>query len=259
MHYICTPNREDCDILMEAKESLQKLATAMLEAQMPIPRQTLIEFLTGKESNETSEMRLDEMESFGIGDSHDEDYWANLIDAAYERGYLKEKSTRNDALVLSAEGKKFQKKPVSFVISDEDEDSSMPDDNASSVDDIISMTNTGRTAPRTGATSGHAQQFIKLIRAIDRKIDLDEYAETAGIPFADVLDDLEEMVKQGRKVEITYFTNEVIGEEGINELSDCFDEYGASNLDQVLDEYGDVYSEEEIRLARVVYMVQHMK
>lgn len=258
MHYICTPNREDCDILMEAKESLQKLATAMLEAQMPIPRQTLIEFLTGKESNETGEMRLDEMESFGIGDSHDEDYWATIIDAAYEKGYLKEKSTRNDALVLSAEGKKFHKKPVSFIISDEDEENSLPDP-AGNVDDIISMTNAGRTPAKPSTTSGHAQQFIKLIRAIDRKIDLDEYAETAGIPFTDVLDSLEEMVKQGRKVEITYFTDEVIGEDGINELSDCFDEYGPKNLDKVEDEYGDVYSEEEIRLARVVYMVNQMK
>ena len=97
---------------MEAKESLHKLITAMIEAQMPIQRQTLIEFLTGKESNEISEMKLDEMESFGIGDSHDEDFWANIIDAAYEKGYLKEKSTRNDALTLSAEGKKFYKKPV---------------------------------------------------------------------------------------------------------------------------------------------------
>ena len=244
---------------MEAKESLLKLATAMLEAQMPIPRQTLIEYLTGKESGETSEMRLDEMESFGIGDAHDEDYWGNIIDAAYEKGYLKEKSTRNDALVLSAEGKKFHKKPVSFVVSDEDEDSTMPDP-TSSVDDIISIESAGRTpAARTSTTSGHTQQFIKLIRAIDRKIDLDEYAETAGIPFSDVLDSLDEMVRQGRRVEITYFTDEVIGEDGISELSECFDEYGPQNLDKVLDEYGDVYSEEEIRLARVVYMVNKMK
>ena len=77
---------------MEAKESLQKLVTALLEAQMPIPRQTLIEFLTGKESGETSALKLDEMESFGIGEAHDEDFWANIIDAAYEKGYLKEKS-----------------------------------------------------------------------------------------------------------------------------------------------------------------------
>ena len=67
------------------------------------------------------------------------------------------------------------------------------------------------------------------------------------------------MVKQGRKVEITYFTDEVIGEEGINELSECFDEYGTDNLALVENEFGDVYSEEEIRLARIVYWVNHMK
>ena len=243
---------------MEAKESLQKLVTALLEAQMPIPRQTLIEFLTGKESGETSALKLDEMESFGIGEAHDEDFWANIIDAAYKKGYLKEKSTRNEALMLTAEGKKFHKKPVSFVISDEDDESNIPDQEGS-VDDIISMTAAGRMPAKTGTASEHAQQFIKLIRAIDRKMDLDEYAEADNIPFDTVLDSLEEMVKQGRKVQITYFTDEVIGKEGIDELSESFDEYGPENLQQVVDEYDDVYSEEEIRLARVVYMVNHMK
>ena len=243
---------------MEAKESLHKLITAMIEAQMPIQRQTLIEFLTGKESNEISEMKLDEMESFGIGDSHDEDFWANIIDAAYEKGYLKEKSTRNDALTLSAEGKKFYKKPVSFIISDEEEENNIPD-TESNLEDIIKLAGSSRTPINNNITSGHAQQFINLIRAIDRKIDLDEYADTNSIPFTDVLDGLEEMVKQGRKVEITYFTDEVIGEEGINELSECFDEYGTDNLALVENEFGDVYSEEEIRLARIVYWVNHMK
>ena len=243
---------------MEAKESLHKLITAMIEAQMPIQRQTLIEFLTGKESNEISEMKLDEMESFGIGDSHDEDFWANIIDAAYEKGYLKEKSTRNDALTLSAEGKKFYKKPVSFIISDEEEENNIPD-TESNLEDIIKLAGSSRTPIKNNITSGHAQQFINLIRAIDRKIDLDEYADTNSIPFTDVLDSLEEMVKQGRKVEITYFNDEVIGEEGINELSECFDEYGTDNLALVENEFGDVYSEEEIRLARIVYWVNHMK
>ena len=214
------------------------------------------------------------MESFGIGEAHDEDFWANIIDAAYEKGYLKEKSTRNDALMLTAEGKKFHKKPVSFVISDEDDESNIPDQEGS-VDDIISMTAAGRMPAKTGTASEHAQQFIKLIRAIDRKMDLDEYAESITQIFFSgcssstrsraitaalyVPERLEEMVKQGRKVQITYFTDEVIGKEGIDELSESFDEYGPENLQQVVDEYDDVYSEEEIRLARVVYMVNHMK
>ena len=152
----------------------------MIEAQMPIQRQTLIEFLTGKESNEISEMKLDEMESFGIGDSHDEDFWANIVDAAYEKGYLKEKSTRNDALTLSAEGKKFYKKPVSFIISDEEEENNIPD-TESNLEDIIKLAGSSRTPIKNNITSGHAQQFINLIRAIDRKIDLDDIYALASV------------------------------------------------------------------------------
>lgn len=242
---------------MEAKESLQKLISAMLETQQPLARQTLIEFLTGKETNNTTELGLDELETFGIGDTHDEDYWAAVIDAAYEKGYLKVKSTRNDALVLTAEGKKFHKKPVSFIVADEDEDNTSPDQEGN-VDELIKIATTERIVKACPA-SWHAQKFIKLIRAIDRKIDLDEYAETENIPFTDVLDDLEELVNQKRRVEITYFTDEIIGKDGIQELSDCFETYGTDNLNKVLDEFGDVYSEEEIRLARVVYKVKHMK
>lgn len=242
---------------MEAKESLQKLISAMLETQQPLARQTLIEFLTGKETSNTTELGLDELETFGIGDTHDEDYWAAIIDAAYEKGYLKVKSTRNDALVLTAEGKKFHKKPVSFIVADEDEDNASPDQEGS-VDELVKMAASERIV-KVSPTSWHAQKFIKLIRAIDRKIDLDEYAETENIPFTDVLDDLEELVNHKRRVEITYFTDEIIGEDGIQELSDCFKTYGTDNLDKVLDEFGDVYSEEEIRLARVVYKVKHMK
>ena len=242
---------------MEAKESLQKLISAMLETQQPLARQTLMEFLTGKETSNTTELGLDELETFGIGDTHDEDYWAAIIDAAYEKGYLKVKSTRNDALVLTAEGKKFHKKPVSFIVADEDEDNASPDQEGS-VDELVKMAASERIV-KVSPTSWHAQKFIKLIRAIDRKIDLDEYAETENIPFTDVLDDLEELVNHKRRVEITYFTDEIIGEDGIQELSDCFKTYGTDNLDKVLDEFGDVYSEEEIRLARVVYKVKHMK
>lgn len=242
---------------MEAKESLHKLISAMLETQQPLARQTLIEFLTGKETSNTTELGLDELETFGIGDTHDEDYWAAIIDAAYEKGYLKVKSTRNDALVLTAEGKKFHKKPVSFIVADEDEDNASPDQEGS-VDELVKMAASERIV-KVSPTSWHAQKFIKLIRAIDRKIDLDEYAETENIPFTDVLDDLEELVNHKRRVEITYFTDEIIGEDGIQELSDCFKTYGTDNLDKVLDEFGDVYSEEEIRLARVVYKVKHMK
>ena len=110
--------------------------------------------------------------------------------------------------------------------------------------------------------SPHTKRQIKLIQAIDRKIALDDYAESEGIDLEDVLDDLEEMVAAHKSLDITYFTDEVLGETCVQELAEYFESANTDALDTALEEYGDVYNAEEIRLARIVYRVrkdQHTK
>ena len=102
------------------------------------------------------------------------------------------------------------------------------------------------------------KQQIKLIHAIDRKIALDDYAENESLALDDVLDEVENLIHQGRRLDITYFTDEVIGADGVQELTDFFRQQ-SDNLEAAMKEYGDVYNIEEIRLARIVYRVQQMK
>ena len=54
-------------------------------------------------------------------------------------------------------------------------------------------------------------------------------------------------------IDITYFTNEVLGENCVNELVEYFSENDNDSIEDALEEYGDVYNAEEIRLARIVY------
>jgi len=237
---------------MEAKDSLVKIVNALTEIGMPVTRQLLTDFLIGKESRDIQERGLDEKENYGIGEMHDEEFWTNIIDAAYEQGYLREKSAKSAMIVVSAAGKKFAKKPSSFKIN-EDEDPASVIHEECRLDDLLIMEHTGKTSPEKVA-SVHTKRQIKLIQAVDRKIALDDFAENEGIGLDEVLDELEALIRSGRKMDITYFTNEVLGEECMEELLYFFSSTKSDKVNKAVDELGDIYNEEEIRLAYIVYL-----
>ncbi len=241
---------------MDAKESLIKIIKALLEIGQPVTRQILTDYLMGKESREIAELGLDDNETYGIGDAHDEDYWTIVIDKAFESGYLKAKSAKSDNLTVSKEGKKFAKKPTAFMIDEEEE---ATDENLSGLNDLedlmADLPNADPNSPEQKASAKTKQQ-IKLIHAIDRKIALDDFAESESISFDEVLEELEKLIRQGLNVDITYFTNEVLGEECVEELVDYISSQKKFSMEKALEEYGDVYKEEEIRLAYIVYLIQ---
>lgn len=244
---------------MDAKESLVKIIKALLEIGQSVPRQILIDYLTGKESREIEELGLYDNETYGIGDTHDEDYWTVIIDKAFESGYLKLKPAKSNKLAPSKEGKKFAKKPTPFMIDDEEE---ATDENISGLEDledlIVQIPNPESDSAELKASAKTKQQ-IKLIHAIDRKIALDDFAESESISFDEVLDELEKLIRQGLNVDITYFTNEVLGEDCVQELVDFMASMKKFSMEKVVKEYGDVYSDEELRLAYIVYLIQQTK
>ena len=244
---------------MDAKESLVKIIKSLLEIGQPISRQVLTDYLTGKESREIEEMGLDDNETYGIGDAHEEDYWTTLIDKAFESGYLKVKPAKSDKLTASKEGKKFAKKPTPFMIDEEEE---ATDENLSGLRDLedlmVDLPST-ETNSKEQKASAKTKQQIKLIHAIDRKIALDDFAESESISFDEVLEELEKLIRQGLNVDITYFTNEVLGEDCVEELVDYISSQKKFSMENAIKEYGDVYSEEEIRLAYIVYLIQQSK
>jgi superfamily II DNA helicase RecQ len=244
---------------MEAKESLVKIIKSLLEIGQPVSRQILTDYLIGKESREIEELGLYDNETYGIGDAHEEDYWTSIIDKAFECGYLKLKSTKSNNITASKEGKKFAKKPTSFMIDEEEE---ATDENISrlrDLEDLIVDLPSSETNSMEQKASTKTKQQIKLIHAIDRKIALDDFAESESISFDEVLEELEKLIRQGLNVDITYFTNEVLGEECVEELVDYISSQKKFSMENAIKEYGDVYSEEEIRLAYIVFLIQQSK
>jgi ATP-dependent DNA helicase RecQ len=93
-----------------------------------------------------------------------------------------------------------------------------------------------------------------LIQAIDRKSALDELAESKGLDFSELLDELEAIVYAGTKISIDYFLDEILDEEHQDDIMDYFAESEEDDLEAAIQELGEEYSEEEIRLIRIKFL-----
>ena len=105
-----------------------------------------------------------------------------------------------------------------------------------------------RTVPKK------SQLKVDIIRAIDRKIPLDELAKSKGLDFSELLDHVDAIVYSGTKINIDYFLNDVMDEDSIADIFDYFRESDTDSLDEAYDELGDDYTEDEIRLVRIKFL-----
>ncbi len=95
---------------------------------------------------------------------------------------------------------------------------------------------------------------VSVIQAIDRKIDLDELAESKGLEFEEMLDVLESIVEAGTKIDINYFIYEILDDEQVEDIMDYFRESEEDDLENAIQELGDEYEENNIRLVRVKFI-----
>ena len=105
-----------------------------------------------------------------------------------------------------------------------------------------------RTAPNK------SKMKIAIIQAIDRKVPLDEIAESRDLEFGEVLAEIESIVDSGTKININYFIDEILDSDQQDELFDYFKESESGNLDEAVKALGGEYTEEEIRLIRIKFL-----
>lgn len=95
---------------------------------------------------------------------------------------------------------------------------------------------------------------VSIIQAIDRKVMLDDLAESKGIDFEELLDEIEAIVYSGTKINIDYFIEEILDDEHIMDIYDYFKESETDDIEDAVDELGADYTEEEIRLVRIKFI-----
>ncbi|MBQ9287019.1 MAG: hypothetical protein IJ212_01140 [Bacteroidaceae bacterium] len=240
---------------MEAKDILSKIIEALMELEVPVQKEYFMDFICGHDNEDIEESGKTDLETYGIVQGEEDAFIEVVIKEAVKKGLI-EYDSDNQTYTFTASGKKFQKKPKSFVVNyddDEDVEDATIDD---SIDEL--MEEIEKDAPikkPANQLNKKSSMKIKLIHAIDNQKALDDFAESQGIDFDVVLDELESIVQAGTHINIDYFLEEVFTEDNIEEVVGFFDENGG-NLQKALHEFKDAYNPEEIRLLRIKYLTK---
>lgn len=238
---------------MEGKSSLCKVLRSLIELDLSLERELLMDYIMGRPTQAIAHRGLDNTENYGCGDDKDEEHWAMVLDKAIEEGYLKMKAA--GGIAPMAKGKKFLAKPTSFELNDEEdeEEGLNKEDLDGLVANVLSDDDTLKVSHQAKLKSATSQRKLILIQAIDRHIDLDDFASNHGIDFEELLNDIEALMQSGMKIDIRYFCEEVLGNDAIDELKEYFNGAANDSLSLAFDEYGDVYSREELHLGRIIW------
>ena len=108
---------------------------------------------------------------------------------------------------------------------------------------------------RVRTVANKSKLKVSIIQAIDRKIALDDIALSKGLDINEMLEELEAIVYSGTKINITYFLEEIMDPDKIDEIFEYFNTAETDKLNEALDELGeDDFTEAEIRLVRIKFL-----
>jgi ATP-dependent DNA helicase RecQ len=108
------------------------------------------------------------------------------------------------------------------------------------------------------ASVNKSKTKIFIIQQIDRKVDLEEIAETISLSFEDMLTEIENICYSGTKLNLNYYIDQVLDAHKQEDIHDYFMNAETDSLEAALndDSIAD-YSEEEIRMMRIKFMSEY--
>ena len=106
---------------IEAKELLIIVLNTVIAVKENFRSDYVIDFIMGRETEEILAHKHQNLELFGAGEDEDEKMWNPVIRQALIAGYLKKDVENYGLLKITSAGKKFLKKPESFMIVEDKE------------------------------------------------------------------------------------------------------------------------------------------
>ncbi len=107
---------------------------------------------------------------------------------------------------------------------------------------------------RVRSVTSKSKPKVSIIQAIDRKIDLTEIAQSNGLDFEQLLDEIEAIVMSGTRINISYYINDIMDTEDQDEVFEYFKTSESDKLSTAYDELCPAFSEEEVRLMRIKFL-----
>ena len=287
-------------------------------------------FLSGHITSDIKAYKHDKLPTFGVGQEKDEHFWNAVIRQATVGGLLYKDVETFGTLKLTENGKKFIKKPESFMLikqhdfsNTDDDDSFVQSGKGGAFDETLynllvdlrkSISKQNNIPPFVifqepslkdmcfqypitieeltniqGVGTGKAQRYgepfvalianyvedndierpqdlvvkslvnksvlkVQLIQNIDRKLPLEDIAQSQGKTFDNILDEIESIVNSGTRVNINYYMNTLLDADNQEEIFDYFSSADTDDLITAYHEFDGLYTEEELRLMRIKFM-----
>lgn len=107
---------------------------------------------------------------------------------------------------------------------------------------------------------GNAEKSAKrvsIILNIDKKIDLPDIAKQLGISFDSLIDEMEQIVSSGSKLNLHYFLDQFMEEELLQEVYEYLKSSEEDDLDKANHYFDGDFSIEELQLIRIQFISDH--
>ncbi|MBD2701100.1 DNA helicase RecQ [Spirosoma sp. BT702] len=105
------------------------------------------------------------------------------------------------------------------------------------------------------STVNKSKVKIFIIQQIDRKIDLDEIAESKSLSMEDLMEEIEHICYSGTRLNLDYYINQVMDEDRQDEIYDYFMRAESDNIAIAMREFGgDDFTEQDLRLMRIKFL-----
>ena len=98
---------------------------------------------------------------------------------------------------------------------------------------------------------------VYIIQSIDRRIPLEDIAETRKMEMEELLDEIEAIVYSGTTLNLDYYLEQTLDEDVIEEIYDYLhDEAESDDLSVIMEDLKDDFDEFEVRLVRIKFLCE---
>jgi|SRR5690625_186907 len=104
------------------------------------------------------------------------------------------------------------------------------------------------------STGANSSLKLYIIQSIDRKLPLEDIANSKGIEMDELIEEMEAIVYSGTKLDIDYILEDILDEYDQEELHDYFMEAENDKIVDAMEEFEGDYDEEELHLYRMKFI-----
>ena len=98
---------------------------------------------------------------------------------------------------------------------------------------------------------------VYIIQSIDRRLPLEDIADSRKMEMEELLDEIEAIVYSGTTLNLDYYLEQTLDEDVIEEIYDYLhDEAESDNLSAIMEDLRDDYDEFEVRLVRIKFLCE---